>query len=408
MPIHSLPQTIGVLALIVIGANYAGRLAMMARLPAVIGELGLGVILGLIPDLRAFCSESDALTFMGELGVMLLLFEVGLESSIAEMRQVGGSAIRIAVVGIAASTLLGIMASWAFSAASSALGHFFIGAALAATSVGLTVRVLRDAGQIKSPEARVILGAAVLDDILALVLLGVLSAFAASTRQEVFGVTQGIFVVARALAFIAGALLVGSFVLPFIRAHAERFLGRGNFVVSSLGICLSYAFAAHLLGLAPAIGAFFAGLVVRPYPAIVGRIDESMKSAIEPLLSVFVPLFFVMVGLKLDIFVFASSRVLGLTVVLCLVAVAGKILAGRAAAPSVNRLLVGIGMIPRGEVTLIFAAIGARQVWHGESLLSPEAFAAVVAVAALTSLISPVWLAYLLRKVPSTKEMSIP
>ncbi|MGZ3711121.1 MAG: cation:proton antiporter, partial [Bdellovibrionota bacterium] len=253
---------LGILALLLLAARIAGHAASRIGLPSVLGELCLGMVLGsgLIlsrPD------ESMVWQFLGELGVLLLLFGVGLESRLGELRKVGRQSSLVAVIGITLPVFLGTIASFAFGIVQTFTAHLFLGAALSATSVGLTARVLRDLGQGHSQEAKIILGAAVIDDILGLVLLALVTALAKAHSVASIGMLSILFIFLKALVFLVLAVYAGKYLLPLLFRWTAGILGQGAVLTTGLAICLAYSWAAHQFGLAPAVGAFFAGLMIQ-------------------------------------------------------------------------------------------------------------------------------------------------
>jgi Kef-type K+ transport system membrane component KefB len=399
----SIPTLFGLLALILFLARIAGRGAKKLGVPSVLGELVLGILLGVVPGLGAEFYSQSAIHFMMELGAILLLFEVGLESSFAELRQVGFVAGRVALVGVLVPVILGVAVSRALHASSDFVGHLFIGATLAATSVGITARVLRDLGQSQSHEAKVILGAAVFDDILGLVLLAWVSALVggANIRGAGYnGMATGLYLLFKSGLFIVATIGIGRWIVPPLFEASARLLGRSSLLLMALSFCLGMSFLAHSFGLAPIIGAFFAGLVISPRQLVVGSPESSLtlEDQFGPLSSVFVPLFFVVTGMKVNLAVLADSRIFVFGVLLSLAAVFGKLVSGWVADRRCRKVVVGVGMIPRGEVGLIFASLGMSLSLQGQPLLSPLVFGAIVAMVTVTSVVAPIWLGYLLRK----------
>jgi Kef-type K+ transport system membrane component KefB len=405
-----IPRLFGALALILVLARVVGKGAEKAGVPSVLGELLLGVLLGIFPGFGVGFYSHPAIHFMMELGAILLLFEVGLESSFAELKQVGLVAGRVALVGVLVPVLLGVVVSELLQASSFFGGHLFIGATLAATSVGITARVLRDLGQSRSLEARVILAAAVFDDILGLVLLAWVSALiqrgAAGTNDGGAGWSTGVLLLFKSLLFIALVVSAGSWLVPRLFRASERFLGRGAVLITAFSWCLALSFLAHSFGLAPIIGAFFAGLVIPPRSlAVIASAGEDaafpqvmLEDQLGPISSVFVPLFFVIIGMKVQLSALADSRIVVLGLLLSIAAIAGKLVSGWVAGRDCRKIVVGVGMIPRGEVGLIFASLGMSLTWRGQPLFSPLVFGAIVAMVTVTSVVAPVWLGYLLRK----------
>jgi Kef-type K+ transport system membrane component KefB len=364
----------------------------------VLGELALGVAIG-ERLIWAHSEEAIVWQFLGELGVLLLLFEVGLDTRLHELRRVGRQSLTVAVLGIVLPLIGGLAVSWGFGAVATPAAALFLGAALSATSVGLTARVLRDLGQSHSKEAKIILGAAVIDDILGLVLLALVTAVAKTSITSVsVPAILGTFL--KACLFLVFAVFLGKVLLPRLFRWTAGLLGHGAVLTTGLAVCLLYGWAAQGFGLAPAVGAFFAGLMINPetYAPIRGPTEGLLESHLEPLSLVFVPLFFVLTGMKVSLAALTGSTTLLFTFALIAVAVAGKVISGLGAGKGVRRLMVGVGMVPRGEVGLIFAALGSGTIIAGKPLLPDAAFAAVVAAVAATSVVAPLWLGAILRR----------
>jgi Kef-type K+ transport system membrane component KefB len=394
--VEQVAHLLGVLAFLLLAARVAGHAATRIALPAVLGELFLGIALG--PRMLNREGENFVWSFLGELGVLLLLFDVGLETRLGELRKVGKQSFAVAVLGIALTILLVSGVTGAFGVVQGASACLYLGAALAATSVGLTARVLRDLGQSHSREAKIILGAAVIDDILSLVVLALITALAKASLTE-----ASLFAVAltflKAVSFLVLAVLVGRYLLHRLFRWTAGILGQGAVLTTGLGVCLAYSWAAHAFGLAPAVGAFFAGLMIQPetYAPLRAATEGLLETHLESLSLVLVPLFFVLTGMKVDLSALASGPAFFFVVALAAAAVAGKVAAGLGAGSGVRRLMVGVGMVPRGEVGLIFAAFGAGITVNGHALLPPAAFASVVAALAITAVVSPAWLGFLVR-----------
>jgi Kef-type K+ transport system membrane component KefB len=405
MPSHELSNTylFSALALILVLARLAGKGAQKIGLPSVIGELILGMLLGAFPMFGPTFHQHPVLTFMVELGALILLFEVGLESTFGELRRVGATASRVALVGIMAPLILGAGVSFLLDATASLAGHIFIGATLAATSVGITARVLRDLGQSQSPEAKVILAAAVFDDILGLVLLALVSALVQSTGGSELSFLSIALLLGKAVLFVLLTAVIGKWFIPPIFRIASYLFGKGGQLTITLSLCLALSGLAHFFGLAPIIGAFFAGLLLQPFHFEVFRplAERPIEDQLEPLSTIFIPLFFVATGMKVDLSVFLDFDIFKLGILISLAAILGKVVSGWAADRHTNRWVIGVGMIPRGEVGIIFAALGASLTLQGKPLFSPKVFGAMIMMVTITSIISPVWLGYLLKRKPT-------
>lgn len=318
-------------------------------------------------------------------GVIFLLFLVGLDTSVQEMRAVGPASIRVAFVGVLLPFLLGFEAARLLMPELSLNADLFIAATLGATSVGITARVLRDLGQDRSDEARVILGAAVMDDVLGLVMLAIVSGIIVSGGVE-FGNVAKIIVLA--LLFLGSAIWLGPYLLHWgIRLFARLDLVEAKMFVSYLFVMI-LAWMANLVGLATIIGAFTAGLILQDaYFRHWGHYTEhrySIKDLIMPLEVILVPIFFVLMGIQVKLETFFDWHVVQMAGGLLVAAILGKLACGYVAGRGVNRLAVGIGMLPRGEVGLIFAAIG-----KSLGVINDALFSAVVLMVIVTTLIAP-------------------
>lgn len=391
------PAFLLTLAAVLLGAKLLGEAAERIGQPAVLGELLAGVLLGptalgVIPDGGATVA---VLTVLAELGVLVLLFEIGLETDLREMRRVGGPAAAVATVGVALPFIGGYL-YWAHvphgygDPATASAAAIFLGAALTATSVGITARVLSDLGRLGSTEGKVIIGAAVLDDVLGLVILTVVSGIAAGGSVSPTGVAQILLV---AVGFLVVAIAIGGWVAPRVFGVVGRMRVQYAVPVLGLAACFALAAAAELAGSALIMGAFAAGI-------ILARTDQrhAVEERTRPVGALLTPIFFVSVGSALNVGLLDPTRPGGghlLLVALGLtgLAILGKVAAGFAA-PWVRfrRLAVGVGMIPRGEVGLIFADIGRRS-----GLLTDDAFGVVLLMVMGTTFVAPPVLKLLLR-----------
>jgi Na+:H+ antiporter len=396
------------LGALVLAAKVAGLLAERLRQPAVVGELLVGVAVGnllrpLIGESGSRAVHSDpALLFLAQVGVLILLFDVGLEADLRALMRVGLSALLVALIGVAAPIALGwAAAAWLFPASSPA-AHMFIGATLSATSVGITARVLKDLGLSQTREGQVILGAAIVDDILGLIVLavGVGMVSAAGNRAEPSVLTVASLTL-RAVGFLVCTVGLG----PFLSPHLVRLAARGEhpeiMLMIGLALCFTLAFAAELIGLEGIVGAFAAGLMLDPYGQGVRarEQDHTLTELLHPLSSVFVPLFFVLMGAKVDLASLAHPAALGAGAVLIVCALLGKLACGLGVVGrGLSRLTVAVGMIPRGEVGLIFAGIGLHLQVGTDAVMSPAQFSAVVLMVLVTTVLGPIGLQWVARR----------
>jgi Kef-type K+ transport system membrane component KefB len=388
---------VAALGILLLAGKIGGELATRAKQPAVLGELMAGIVLGNLSfggtTPFQWIAADESIEVLAGIGALILLFEVGVESTVRQMLQVGVTSLLVAVIGVAVPFGLGWAAGTLLLPAASPYVHAFLGATLCATSVGITARVLQDLGASRSPEARIILGAAVIDDVLGLVILGaVAGAIAAAAQGQAFSLASVARTAGAAAAFLIGALLIGTTTVPRLFSAASLLQVRGVLVSISLSFCFLLAWASSLIGLAPIVGAFAAGLILEDvhFKDFVDRGERSLEELLRPISDVLVPIFFVLMGLRTDVSAFASGGVAGLAAVLIVVAIAGKqacALGVRHA--GINRLAVGIGMVPRGEVGLIFANVGAGLMLDGAPVISPSIFSAIVAMVIVTTLVTP-------------------
>lgn len=394
------------LGLVLIAAKAGQEVAVRLGQSAVVGEILAGVALGNLSLLGladpAFL-RSEVFEVLAEIGIVLLLFEVGVESTVPQMLRTGGTALLVAVVGVVVPLSLGAATSVLFFPAASPYAHAFVGAILCATSVGITARVLVELRRTSTPEARLILGAAVIDDVLGLILLAVVSGLVVAAEA---GATLGggaiAWIALRAVLFLAVAVPVGMWLAPGLFSLAARLRTRGILLAANLAFCFLYAWAGTLAGLAPIVGGFAAGLVLeeRHFERLAMREGTTLEHALKPLTLLLLPVFFVLIGMKVDLRAFADPRVLPFAGVLLVAAVLGKIACGAVVRPPVDRLAVGLGMVPRGEVGFVFAGVGLTLRLAGEPVVPPVVFAAVVLVVILTTLLVPPLLTARFRRLP--------
>lgn len=401
----AVPTVLLALAFVLVSAKLAGELLERLGQPAVLGELLVGIVLGNAalfggPDTAGLVS-SETFSVLAELGAVLLLFHVGLESTPREMLAVGGPAARVAVVGVVMPMLLGFGVGRMVRPDESWMVHAFLGAMLAATSVGITARVLKDADMLRSSFARIILGAAVIDDVLGLLVLAVVSGvITAAATGEALSAGAIVLIVVKAFVFLFGALFVGSLLSPRLFRGALALRTRGVVLALALGLCFVLSYLALRAGLAPIVGAFAAGLVLEEvhFEGQVKRGEPPLHESLEPLIALLVPVFFVRMGMLVDVRSFASTSVLGFAALLTVAAVLGKLACALATPKGVPRLTVGLGMMPRGEVGLIFAGIGAQLVFAGRPVIDAGTYAAAVFMVVATTMATPPLLLWSLRR----------
>jgi Kef-type K+ transport system membrane component KefB len=392
---------------VLIGAKLGGSLFERIGQPAVLGELVAGIVvgnLGLV-GIHAFDSlrALPGIDLLAQIGVLFLLFQVGLETNIPKMMAVGASSFTVAVLGVVAPLVLGYFVTAWFFPDHNPLADWFVGATLCATSVGITARVLNDLHRTASAEGRIILGAAVIDDVLGLIVLAVVAGIIqAADRGVAFETTSVLWILGKAVLFLAGAIVVGRWVARGAFALAARLRGEGLMLSVALAFCFGLAFLAGKAGLAPIVGAFAAGLVLDDtyYRELRSRdrAQRGLHDLLEPIATFLVPVFFVLMGTRVDLSVFGHPGILGFAAVLTLVAVLGKQVCSLGVLErGCDRIAVGLGMIPRGEVGLILAGIGATLTIGGERVINDQIFSAVVLMVGLTTLVTPPLLVWRMR-----------
>lgn len=393
--------------------------------PAVLGELLIGVAVGSLYlvgiDFFEAIKSSEIIHFLAELGVVILLFQVGIESSVKTMMKVGVPSFLVACVGVVlpfcAIYFLGPLVIPGLSQTA----YLFLGATMTATSVGITARVLQDLNQSNCPEARIIIGAAVIDDVLGLIILAVVSAIVMHGTVDAGTVS---IIVVKAIVFLGGGVLLGGWLAPRLSGFFSSIhtgVGMKFGLVISFGLVFSYL--AALVGLAPIVGAFTAGLILTPVyfiqfsePPFVGDLRQAVKGESGPVLAklndviethshkhieeftqhlghFFIPIFFVLTGMQVKIAALWDLKVLAMSVILFVIAVVTKVAAGIVAGKGMKKLTVGIGMIPRGEVGLIFANMGKAM-----GVMDDTVFSAIVVVIMLTTLVTPPMLAAVFKR----------
>ena len=377
---YDLALILGNLLVIILAARLAAELAERIKIPAVLGEIVAGIIigpsvLGLIDPIKHL-DVADMVLLLGEIGVILLLFQVGLEMDLGEMAKVGKPAFVVAIIGVAVPFAAGFGVAASFG--EDAKVALFIGAALTATSVGITARVLGDLRALAMRESRIVLGAAVADDVLGLVILTVVvkvvteGSISAGVVFETIGLAVGFLL-------ITGLLAI--YVIPRLFTRIDRLAKSATTIVSSaFALTLAFSLLANQAKLAFIIGAFMAGLAVGRSPQ-----HERIAEGLNPLGHIFIPVFFASIGINADLEAMFQPSVLVLAVSLTVVAIIGKLVAGLGIGRSGgDKLLIGIAMMPRGEVGLIFASIGLSK-----GVLDDELYGALLLMVLVTTLITP-------------------
>lgn len=410
------------LVVIYLMSKLGGELSKRFDLPPVLGELVGGVVVGVsalhllvFPETGAtasdsilmgalqwlgdldgeavshiFQSQSEVISVLAELGVIVLLFEIGLESDLRELGKVGYQAAVVAVVGVVAPFALGTIGLIGLFH-TPVIPAIFAGAALTATSIGITSKVLSELGHLKSTEGQIIVGAAVIDDVLGIIVLAVVASLAKTGEVDLLNVT---YLIISASAFLLGSILLGKFFNQSFVAIADKLKTRGALLIPAFTFALVMAFLANVIHLEAILGAFAAGLVLDETDR-----RKQLDQQVMPIADILVPIFFVTVGAKADLGVLnptvAENRA-GLIIAGFLIAVAivGKVITGWGVfgKPGVNRLAIGVGMIPRGEVGLVFAGIGSAS-----GVLDKPLEAAIIVMVILTTFLAPPMLQWTLR-----------
>ncbi len=379
-------QLLGILVVMLLAAKVAGYLAQRLGQPSVLGELIGGVVVGK-SVLGLVNPGLETIHLLSELGVVILLFAIGLETDLGRLLKVGATSLAVAVVGVALPFALGFAACRLMG--QNTLVSIVAAATLTATSVGITARVLSDLGRLHEPEGQIILGAAVIDDILGLLILGVVAELTEGKEVSWPGILQ---TTASALGFLVAALLIGTLVVPLVFRWVRRVELPGTATALALIAAFGLAWLADRCGSAMIIGAFAAGLIVARAPQ-----SHEIERGITAIGHFFVPLFFVAVGAAVDVGALnpldpSSRQSLFIGLVLIVTGVAGKMAAGYA--PfwfHGNKLVVGVGMVPRGEVGLIFAQAGLAS-----GVFDAGLFGGVTLMVVVTTLFAPPVLKHLL------------
>ncbi|MDR1433664.1 cation:proton antiporter [Candidatus Endomicrobiellum devescovinae] len=384
---HDVFEFLIALASILFFAKIFGEIALKLGQSAIIGELLAGVLIG--PSILGFVHETPVLTSISELGAVILLFEVGLSTDIKEFLKAGGWATAVAFIGVVVPYFLGYFVFLHFGLSSTQA--IFAGAVLTATSVGITARVFMDLKKLETKEAKIVLGAAVIDDVIGLAILAVVLKLVQGGTVT-FGTVASIS--GTAVLFLVLSVAAGILIAPTLFKFVSKMKQEHIIFVMGIAFCFVFSAFATKVGLASIVGSFVAGLVLS-----TTNQSEEIRRDIKPLYAFFVPVFFVLMGTNVDIsafnpFVAANREILILVAVLFVVAFIGKAVAGFVVLKKgINKFLIGVSMVPRGEVGLIFAGIGFKN-----NVFGSNEYSALVAVIMLTTFITPIILKYLLSK----------
>ena len=401
------------LVAIYFAAKLGGELCARINLPPVLGELVGGVLVGvsalqlivfpeggaevssaivsflqltagLSPELTTsvFATQSEVISILAELGVVILLFEIGLESDLKELIRVGPQAAVVAIVGVVLPFAIGTAGLIAlFSMAT--IPAVFAGAALTATSIGITAKVLAEIQRLSSKEGQIIIGAAVLDDVLGIIVLAVVASLAKTGEIEILNV---VYLIAGAAVFLVGSILLGRLLSPLFVGLVDQMKTRGELIIASLIFAFVLSYIAAAIQLEAILGAFAAGLILAETSK-----HKEIEEQITPIADMLVPIFFVTVGARTDLSVLnplvpENREGLVIASFLVVVAIIGKVAAGFAVfgQPGINRLAIGVGMVPRGEVGLVFAGVGSAS-----GVLSESLDAAIIVMVIMTTFLAP-------------------
>ena len=340
-----------------------------------------------------------ALWMFSKLGVILLLFTVGLESQVDEMLKVGARALSVAIVGVLSPFLLGFLTGlWLLPDAGMTV-HIFLAATLCATSVGITARVFRDLGQLQTRDTKIIMGAAVIDDVLGLILLAVVVGIASTGQVDAWEISR---ISLLSIGFLGTTLWLGEKLLdrlvPFVATLEEHHVK----LLFPLAFACLFAWAASAIGLAPIVGAFAAGLILNEEHFERDSPQSTMQALISPLERIFAPVFFVLMGMQVNLQSFLDPMTLWLALAFSVVAIVGKLACGLPAGRDSDRLAIGLGMVPRGEVGLIFASIG-----KSLGIVSGSVFSALVVMVIVTTLMTPIALKWSLFRKPQVNGTEV-
>ena len=388
----TLGQLLASLLIIYVSSKVGGELALRLKQPAVLGELVAGLVVG-VSGLRLIDPTQPVLLLLAQVGVTLLLFEIGLESDLRSLLKLGPQAMAVALVGMFLPFALGYAAIKLTTGAPDILA-VFVGATATATSIGISAKVLSDLGYLQRPEGQIILGAAVIDDILGVVILSVVVGIAKGGSLELGEVARIVF---SSLGFLVGAIVIGNWFMPFFLKTVRWLRTRGDLITASLVFAFSLAWIAEQVGSAAIIGAFAAGLVL-------AKTDKrhDLEQQLRPITDFFLPVFFITVGAGVNLALLANQEALFLALTLSATAVLGKLVCGWAAfGIPANKWVIGAGMVPRGEVGLVFASVGLSI-----GVLFGRYHTAVVIMVILTTFLGPLLLNLLLRGKPVSALVS--
>ena len=386
---HHASDILLALFVVFVAAQIGGEIAQRLKLPGVVGEIAAGCVIG--PSLLGWITPEQVaagtpLDVLAEIGVVLLLFSVGLETRLEDLKKVGKVAVLVGVLGVLVP--FGMGGFWAHASGFDWSRALFIAAAFVATSAGITARVLQELGALQRVESKVILGAAVIDDILAMLLLGAVVSLQGGAGVDLIHLVT---VLVGAIGFIVIIGIGGARVMRWNSSWLDAPRNPHSALTIVLALCLGLAFVSTKFGLAAIIGAFLAGMI-----ASETRQQHALEKQTQPLLALLTPFFFVITGSKIDLHQLASVDA-GITLlVVTLIAIASKLIGGFLGALSLGKrgaTIVGFGMVPRGEVGVVIASLGLAA-----GVFTPQVYAIIVAMSLLTAMVTPPVLAWLLRR----------
>ncbi|HET7267833.1 MAG TPA: cation:proton antiporter [Oleiagrimonas sp.] len=392
---HHASEILLALFIVFVAAQVGAEVAQRLKLPGVVGEIIAGCVIG--PSVLGWIQPAQIaagmpLDVLAEMGVVFLMFSVGLETRLDDLKKVGRSAMMVGVLGVMFPFVAGAL--WAHGGGYAWTESMFVAAAMVATSAGITARVLQQMGVLKRIESQVIMGAAVIDDILAMLLLGVVSSLhegAALDWQRLILTLVG------AIGFVLVVGWGGARMMRRDSRWLDAPLNPHSPLAIVLAMCLGLAFAATRFGLAAIIGAFLAGMI-----ASESRHHKSLEKQFQPLLTLVTPFFFVVIGARIELAQLADSHALWMLLVITVIAIITKLAGGFLGALSMGKrgaTIVGFGMVPRGEVGVVVASLGLAVGAFGQQL-----YAIIVAMSLLTAMITPPVLALLMRKHPEPED----
>jgi Kef-type K+ transport system membrane component KefB len=387
------------LFIVFVAAQIGGEIAQRLKLPGVVGEIAAGCVIG--PSLLGWITPEQTATgtpldVLAEIGVVLLLFSVGLETRLEDLKKVGKVAFLVGVLGVLVP--FGMGSVWAHGSGFDWDKSLFVAAAFVATSAGITARVLQELNALQRVESKVILGAAVIDDILAMLLLGVVVSMQGGSG---FNLSHLLMVLAGAIGFIAVVGLGGAQVMRWNSSWLEKPLAPHSPLMIVLALCLGLAYLSTLFGLAAIIGAFLAGMI-----ASETRQQHTLEKQTMPLLALLTPFFFVVTGSKIDLHELANTDALLMLAAVTAIAIVSKLAGGWLGSLSLGKhsaTIIGFGMVPRGEVGVVIASLGLAA-----GVFNNRIYAIIVAMSLLTAMVTPPVLAWLLKRSGSDEIIDQP